>query len=92
MFYLLSVLAGGFSNILAYGLAQMEGIGNLQGIAVAAWFIIIDFPDQKNRFISAQDAEILKKRINDDRGDAVLDTVTWAKLGGHFLDWKLWAL
>jgi hypothetical protein len=66
-----------------------------QLIAVAAWFIIIDFPDEahaKNKFISAEEAELLKKRINDDRGDAVLDTVTWAKLGNHFLDWKLWAL
>jgi hypothetical protein len=31
LFYLLSILAGGFSNILAYGLSQMSGVGGLQG-------------------------------------------------------------
>src|SRR6266536_4337507 len=94
MFYLLSILAGGFSNILAYGLMQMDSVGGLKGwrwifvslsttsprmgaaltgtkiieglltqlIAIAAWFIIIDFPDkahQKKHFISQDDAEII---------------------------------
>jgi hypothetical protein len=31
VFYLLSILAGGFSNILAYGLMQMNGYGGLKG-------------------------------------------------------------
>lgn len=30
-FYLISVLVGGFSNILAYGLMQMEGVGGQRG-------------------------------------------------------------
>jgi hypothetical protein len=30
-FYILSVLVGGFSNILAYGLMQMEGVGGQRG-------------------------------------------------------------
>jgi hypothetical protein len=128
MFYLLSILAGGFSNILAYGLMQMDGVGNLRGwrwifvslsttshrigaaltrtkiieglitqlIAISVWFLVIDFPDkahQKNNFISQQDAEIIKDRINRDRGDATPDLPqTWGTLGKHFLDWKLYAL
>jgi hypothetical protein len=31
IFYLLSILAGGFSNILAYGLMQMDSVGGLKG-------------------------------------------------------------
>lgn len=31
MFYVLSMIGGGFSNILAYGLMQMEGVGGLRG-------------------------------------------------------------
>jgi hypothetical protein len=31
IFYLLSILAGGFSNILAYGLMQMNNLGGLKG-------------------------------------------------------------
>lgn len=30
-FYLVSVFVGGFSNILAYGLMQMEGVSGLRG-------------------------------------------------------------
>ena len=30
-FYLLALLSSGFSNILAYGLSQMEGVGGLGG-------------------------------------------------------------
>ncbi|KAI9776707.1 MAG: hypothetical protein M1839_009434 [Geoglossum umbratile] len=107
-FYLFSVLVGGFSNILAFGLMQMEGLGGLRGwrwifiieglltqvVALLAWFIIIDFPDKahkKKSFINAEDAEFIKKRIDNDRGDAVPDMLTIKKLGSHLLDWKLWS-
>ncbi|KAI9763517.1 MAG: hypothetical protein M1840_000470 [Geoglossum simile] len=107
-FYLFSVLVGGFSNILAFGLMQMEGLGGLRGwrwifiieglltqvVALLAWFLIIDFPDKahkKKNFLTAEDAEFIKKRINNDRGDAVADMLTLKKLGSHLLDWKLWS-
>ncbi|KAH0562490.1 hypothetical protein GP486_002819 [Trichoglossum hirsutum] len=128
VFYLFSVLVGGFSSILAYGLMQMEGLGHERGwrwifvsisiwvnetehvadwaskkiieglltqvIAILAWFVIIDFPDkahQKKGFITSQDAEFIKKRINNDRGDAIADMLTTKKLKKHLLDWKLWS-
>lgn len=62
---------------------------------MGAWFIIIDFPDKairENHFISQADAQIIKDRINKDRGDATPDPQTWGTLGSHFLDWKLYAL
>lgn len=37
-FYLLALLASGFSNILAYGLSQMKGVGGLNGWR---WIFII---------------------------------------------------
>jgi hypothetical protein len=41
IFYLLSILAGGFSNILAYGLIQMNSVGGLKG-----WqWIFVSFVD-----------------------------------------------
>ncbi|KAL7276237.1 hypothetical protein RUND412_000773 [Rhizina undulata] len=59
-FYLISVLVGGFSSILAYGLMHMDGLGGLRGwrwifiiegiltcmIALGAYILIIDFPDK----------------------------------------------
>jgi hypothetical protein len=73
----------------------MEGLLT-QLIAIGAWFIIIDFPDkaaQKKNFISQFDIQLIKDRINKDRGDATPDLPhTWGNLGRHFLDWKLYAL
>ena len=67
-----------------------------QLLALGAWFIIIDFPDKafrQSNFISQADAQIIKDRINRDRGDATPDLPqTWGNLGRHFLDWKLYAL
>jgi hypothetical protein len=66
-----------------------------QLLAMGAWFIIIDFPDKairEHHFISQADAQIIKDRINKDRGDATPDPQTWGTLGNHFLDWKLYAL
>ncbi|KAI5788283.1 major facilitator superfamily domain-containing protein [Geopyxis carbonaria] len=59
-FYLVSVLVGGFSSILAYGLMQLEGTHGIRGwswifiiegvitcaLAVIAFVTIIDFPDK----------------------------------------------
>ncbi|KEF56660.1 uncharacterized protein A1O9_06849 [Exophiala aquamarina CBS 119918] len=105
-FYLVSVFVGGFSNILAYGLMQMEGVGGQRGwqwifiieglltqlVAIAAWFLIIDFPDKahKKHFLSAAEAAFVKQRIETDRGDAEPDSLTWAKFFFHLRDWKLW--
>jgi hypothetical protein len=66
-----------------------------QLLAMGAWFIIIDFPDKavrENNFISPADVQIIKDRINKDRGDVTPDVQTWGTLGNHFLDWKLYAL
>jgi MFS family permease len=110
-FYLVSVLVGGFSAILAYGLMQMDGIGGLAGwrwifivegiitvlLAFIAFFTIIDFPDKvltkrTGKFLSATDVDIIKGRIDRDRDDSVADPVTWAKVGIHLADFKLWVL
>lgn len=59
------VLASGFSAILAYGLARMNGLGGLEGwrwifimlglVTIVAgtigWFLIVDFPD-KAKFLT----------------------------------------
>ncbi|KAJ9636860.1 hypothetical protein H2199_007854 [Coniosporium tulheliwenetii] len=90
-FYLTSSLIGGFSNILAYGLMQMEGVAGVRGwqwifiieglltvtIATIAWFIIIDFPDKAERkgFLNHSEAAFIARRIENDRGDAIPDVV-----------------
>jgi len=62
-FYLLALLASGFSNILAYGLSQMDGVGGLAGwrwifimegiitiaLGLMGYILIIDFPDKSTK-------------------------------------------
>jgi len=108
-FYLISVLVGGFSAILAYGLMQMKGLGGLNGwswifiiegiltvvLGIIAWFAIIDFPDKvlanNDGFLTAEEVEIIKARIDRDRDDSMADPLTWGKVGKHLSDFKLWA-
>jgi cyanate permease len=61
-------------------------------VAIAAWFIIVDFPDkaQKKGFLSPADANYIEQRIEDDRQDAVPDQLTWSKFFTHLKDFKLW--
>ena len=108
-FYLMSVLVGGFSAILAYGLMQMSGTAGMLGwrwifiiegiitclLALLAYVTIIDFPDKilekrNGKFLTANDVELLKARIDRDRDDSVADPITWAKVGKHLSDLKLW--
>ena len=62
-FYLLALLASGFSNILAYALSLMNGIGGLGGwqwifvlegsitcaLGLIGYILIVDFPDKSTR-------------------------------------------
>jgi len=63
-------------------------------IAIGAWFIIIDFPDkaEKKGFLNHSEAAFIARRIENDRGDAIPDGLTWGKFFKHLLDWKLWTL
>lgn len=65
-------------------------------LGIASYFIIIDFPDKvrhnRETFLTAEEVEIIKARIDRDREDSVDDGLTWAKVGTHLSDWKLWAL
>lgn len=65
-----------------------------QVVAILAWFIIIDFPDKsaKKGFLTQEEAKFIADRIENDRGDAVPDQLTWAKFFHHLKDLKLWAL
>ncbi|KAF7377848.1 putative transporter C11D3.18C [Mycena sanguinolenta] len=103
-FYLLSVIIGGFSGILAYGITFMKNKGGLaswrwifilEGIATIVLAIlnhlfIADFPE-KNTFLTPEQTKLVLHRIEVDRGDAVPDEITMQKVLHHMADWTLWA-
>ncbi|KAJ6461006.1 major facilitator superfamily domain-containing protein [Mycena sanguinolenta] len=103
-FYILSVIIGGFSGILAYGITFMENKGGLASwrwifileglativLAILNHLFIADFPE-KNTFLAPEQTKLVLRRIELDRGDAVPDEITMPKVLHHMADWTLWA-
>jgi hypothetical protein len=54
------------------------------------WFLIPDFPD-KNNFLTDKQTSLVLKRIEDDRGDATPDPITFQKVKQHLSDWTIWS-
>ncbi|KAH9485505.1 putative transporter [Psilocybe cubensis] len=104
IFYLLSVTAGGLSPILAYVFSLLKGRGGLAGwryifiiegaitmfLAIITWLFIPAFPDQ-NTFLTEKQTAVVLRRIDEDRGDAIPDPITFQKVRKHLSDWTLWA-
>ena len=65
-------------------------------ICIVGFFIIIDFPAKvkPGKFLSAEEKQFVIDRINNDRGDAIEDEVTAARILYHLKDWRLyfWAI
>lgn len=58
-------------------------------LAIVMWFLIPDFPE-KNTFLTTEQTALVLKRIEDDRGDSVPDSVTFQKVKRHLSDWAIW--
>ncbi|KAF8590053.1 MFS general substrate transporter [Ramaria rubella] len=101
-FYLMSVVAGSFSSIIAYGLSTIRA-GHLSGwrwilivegiitcgLSIIGYFIIVDFPD-KNTFLTKEETALVKSRVERDRADTNHDPLTFAKCIDYACDLKLW--
>lgn len=100
--YMTSILAGGFSAILAYALSLLDGKGGLGGwswifiiegmvtviFGIASRLYIPDFPD-RNDFLTAEQTALVLQRIEEDRGDSLPDSLK-GKVLLHLSDWKVW--
>ncbi|KAG6833564.1 hypothetical protein H0H87_005215 [Tephrocybe sp. NHM501043] len=103
-FYLFSIFIGGFSSIFAYALTEIAPAGGLNGwqwifivegiitivLGLLTFLFIPDFPD-KNRFLTAEQTQMILDRVEKDRGDSLPDQMTWTKLRNHLSDWTMWA-
>ncbi|KIM40316.1 hypothetical protein M413DRAFT_28802 [Hebeloma cylindrosporum] len=102
--YLIAGTASGLSPILAYVLSLLHGKRGLAGwrwifiiegaitvfLGGVTWLFIPAFPDQ-NTFLTPEQTAFVLKRIDDDRGDALPDPVTFEKVKRYLTDWTLWA-
>jgi len=103
-FYLISIIFGGFSAILAYAFQLLRGRAGLNGwqwifliegiitvaVGLLTWLFVPDFPD-KNRFLNAADTKMVMDRVEQDRGDSVPDAMNWGVIGKHMSDPFLWS-
>ncbi len=55
---------------------------------IASWIFIPDFPD-KNTFLTPEQTALVLRRIEEDRGDALPDSIR-GKVLLHLSDWKVW--
>lgn len=73
-FYCASALSGAFSGLLAAGIAQMDGVGGLEGwrwifiiegiatvvLGVSCFFLLIDTPALSSRWLSSDEIRYLE--------------------------------
>ncbi|KAJ7188091.1 major facilitator superfamily domain-containing protein [Mycena filopes] len=104
LFYLTSVVIGGFSGVIGYAITFLKGKGGLnswnwifiiQGIltivlAILNHLFIAEFP-QQNKFLKAEQTNLILTRVEQDRGDSLPDEITVAKVLHHLSDWTIWA-
>ncbi|KAF8894002.1 major facilitator superfamily domain-containing protein [Infundibulicybe gibba] len=104
IFYLVSIVIGGFSAIFAYALTFLGGRGGLAGwqwifviegiitivLGILTFAFVADFPD-KNTFLTVEQTRLVLARVEADRGDSVPDKMTLAKVFHHLSDWTTWA-
>jgi hypothetical protein len=59
-------------------------------LGVFIYLFVSDFPD-KNSFLTKEETEFVLKRVEEDRGDSLPDSITGPKILMHLGDWTIWA-
>ncbi|PLB53868.1 MFS general substrate transporter [Aspergillus steynii IBT 23096] len=60
------------------------------GVCLIGRLIIVDFPHKADGFLKPEEKQFVIDRINNDRGDAEEDSVTFERILHHLKDWKLY--
>ncbi|KAJ6594045.1 major facilitator superfamily domain-containing protein [Mycena capillaripes] len=106
LFYLSSIVIGGFSGIIGYAITFLKGKGGLDSwnwificegiltIVLAAMnhLFISDVPSSpRNTFLTTKQIKLVLDRVEQDRGDSLPDDLTVSKVLHHLSDWTVWA-
>lgn len=98
-------LMSGFSGIISYGLSTMNGAGGLRGwrwifimpgivtvvLAVPVFLFIADFPE-KAKWLQGEELEMVKARLEMDRGEDIKEKLTARKAYRALIDPKVWLM
>ncbi|KAK8078351.1 hypothetical protein PG996_004521 [Apiospora saccharicola] len=104
LFFCSAILAGAFSGLLAFAIANMAGVGGygawrwifiIEGlmtfvVGVAAKFWVADWPE-KATFLTAAERRMLVRRLALDTGEARMDRLTARAARRIGTDWKIYA-
>ncbi|KAK8006106.1 tartrate transporter [Apiospora marii] len=104
LFFCSAILAGAFSGLLAFGIANMAGIGGygawrwifiIEGlmtvvVGVAAKFWVADWPE-KAAFLTEPERRMLVRRLAADTGEARMDRLNRRAVRRIATDWKIYA-
>ncbi|KAG2007105.1 high-affinity nicotinic acid transporter, variant 2 [Coprinopsis cinerea AmutBmut pab1-1] len=104
LFYIVSIITGGFSPILAYVFTLLKGTHGYNGwqwifiiegaatigLGVLAWLFAADFPET-SRFVNEEERKMILDRVEADRKDSVPDEVTLPKVLKHMSDPIAWS-
>ncbi|KAI8356052.1 major facilitator superfamily domain-containing protein [Mortierella sp. GBAus27b] len=103
LFFSTATMAGAFGGVLAYGIAQMEGVQGLHGwqwifileglptvlLTIVVFFFLPDFPGTA-RFLNDQEKELAVHRLIVDAGPATQTHFSWKQFRDVFVDWKVY--
>lgn len=105
IFYMTGSLLSGFSGLIAFAIAHLNGKGGLKGwrwificegiatcvFAIIAFFIISDFP-QDALWLSDRQRRAVIQRLDRDRHDAKQDhkVITFRQTLSYLGEWKIW--
>ncbi|KAJ2922386.1 hypothetical protein H1R20_g14700, partial [Candolleomyces eurysporus] len=104
VFYIVSIVTGGFSPILAYAMTLLKGTHGYNGwqwifiiegaatigLGVLAWLFAADFPET-SKFVTEEQRKMILDRVEADRKDSVPDEVTLKKVMAVLLDPISWS-
>ncbi|KAF9435582.1 hypothetical protein BGZ76_005956 [Entomortierella beljakovae] len=103
LFFSTATMAGAFGGVLAYGIAQMEGIQGLHGwqwifileglptvlLTVVVYYFLPDFPGTA-KFLNQEEKELAERRLVIDAGPATQTAFSWKQFWAVFVDWKVY--
>lgn len=105
-FYCASALSGAFSGLLAAGIAQMDGVGGLEGwrwifilegivtviLGVACFFFLIDTPALSTRWLNAEEIKFLELSMFIKQGGGFQEetSVRWKDIRMVLTNWRVY--
>ncbi|KAK8024875.1 hypothetical protein PG990_002698 [Apiospora arundinis] len=104
IFFCASIIAGAFSGLLAFAIANMAGVGGygawrwifiIEGlmtvvVGVAAKFWVTDWPERA-AFLTPAERRMLVRRLAADTGEARMDRLSRRATRRLLTDWKIYA-